>query len=190
MEDVQLQGYKLHLDSCVDNPDLGLARVAVYTHDSLRVKRRSDLEDDTLAAIWLECGLPNQHSILVCVGYRQWQLPGQQDRTSASTAEQLSRWLVFLEKWENALSENKEVIVTLDANLDFLTWRQEGLPAHHSSVKLNITPWSHRSYQVPERTAMYWLRSLVLKQTRKALFCTNSFYRNVRPQNDQIYKVF
>ena len=35
-----------------------------------------------------------------------------------------------------ALSENKEVIVTLDANLDFLTWRTDGLPPHHSSVKL------------------------------------------------------
>ena len=32
--------------------------------------------------------------------------------------------------------ENKEVIVTLDANLDLLTWRKENLPAHHSSVRL------------------------------------------------------
>ena len=33
--------------------------------------------------------------------------------------------------------ENKEVIVTLDANLDHLTWRStEGLPLHHSSVRL------------------------------------------------------
>jgi hypothetical protein len=35
-----------------------------------------------------------------------------------------------------ALLENKEVIVTLDSNLDFLTWRKEGLPPHHSSVRL------------------------------------------------------
>ena len=83
LEDVQIRDYSLHLDSCMDNPQLGLARVAVYTHNSLRVKRRPDLEDDTVAAVWLECGLPNQHSILVCVGYRQWRLPGQQDNTSA-----------------------------------------------------------------------------------------------------------
>ena len=120
----------------MDNPDLGLARVAVYTHSSLRVTRRSDLEDNTVAAVWLECGLPSQHSILVCMGYRQWRLPGQQDSTSATVTEQLARWLVFLEKWESALSENKEVVVALDANLDFLTWRQEDLPHHHSSVKL------------------------------------------------------
>ena len=120
----------------MDYPDLGMVRVAVYTHSALRVKRRHDLEDNNIAAVWLECGLPNQRSILVCVGYRQWRLLGQADSTSASTSEQLVRWLVFLEKWERALLEDKEVIVTLDANLDFLTWRSEGLPPHHSSVRL------------------------------------------------------
>ena len=84
IEDVQLQGYTLHLDSSVENPNLGMARVAVYTHNILRVKRREDLEDDTVAAVWLECGLPNQRSFLVCVGYRQWRLLGQSDNTSAS----------------------------------------------------------------------------------------------------------
>ena len=113
-----------------------MARVAVYTQSSLRVKRRHDLEDINTAAVWLECGLPNQRGILVCIGYRQWRLLGQKDNSSASTQEQLVRWLVFLEKWEKAAQENKEVIVALDANLDFLTWRSEGLPANHSSVKL------------------------------------------------------
>jgi hypothetical protein len=91
LEDVQQSGYTLHLDSCVNNPGLGMARVAVYTHNSLRVKRRSDLEDNTVAAVWLECGLPKQKGILVCVGYRQWRLLGQKDNTSASTSEQLAR---------------------------------------------------------------------------------------------------
>ena len=55
---------------------------------------------------------------------------------SASTEEQLARWIQFLEVWEKALDEDKEVIVTLDANLDFLTWRSDNLPQHHSSIKL------------------------------------------------------
>ena len=39
--------------------------------------------------------------------------------------------------WERALQEDKEVIVTLDANLDHLTWRdQENLPYNSSSVRL------------------------------------------------------
>ena len=138
LADVQQQDYTLHVDSSVNNPNLGMARVAVYTHNLLRVKRRNDLEDDTISAVWLECGLPNQRGFLLCVGYRQWRLLGQQDSTSASVNEQLVRWLIFLEKWETAIAEDKEVIVTLDANIDFLTWRMsEGsLPPHHSSVRL------------------------------------------------------
>ena len=65
LEDLQLTGYSLHLDSCINNPQLGMARVAVYTHDSLRVKRRADLEDETVAAVWLECGLPGQQGMFV-----------------------------------------------------------------------------------------------------------------------------
>ena len=91
-----------------------MARVAVYTHNTLRVKRREDLEDDTIAAVLLECGLPNQKGILVCVGYRQWRLVGQPDNTSATVNAQLARWSVFLDKWEVALQEDKEVIVAMD----------------------------------------------------------------------------
>ena len=52
---------------------------------------------------------------------------GQVDKTSSSVTD----------KWEAALLEGKEVLVMLDANLDFLTWRStEDLPAHHSSIRL------------------------------------------------------
>ena len=137
VEDVQLPGYTLHVDSSINNPNLGIARVVAYTHDILRVKRREDLEDDTIAAIWLECGLPHQTSFLVCIGYRQWRLLGQLDSNSASIPAQLARWNLFLDKWEKALQEDKEVIVTLDANLDHLTWRdQDNLPHNSSSVRL------------------------------------------------------
>ena len=183
LEDVQLREYTLHLDSCVDNPDLGLARVAVYTHTSLRVKRRSDLEDSEVAAVWLECGLPGQQNILVCMGYRQWRLPRQQDSTSASIGEQLARWLVFLEMWEKALSENKEVVVALDANLDFLTWRQEDLPHHHSSVKLKAL-----TDALFEKILPLGVTQLVKDATR--FHNPNYVYRNVRPQTDKVYKIF
>ena len=57
---------------------------------------------------------------------------------STSTSEQLARWTIFLGKWEEALQEGKEVIVMLDANLDFLTWRDcEHLPSSHSSNRLS-----------------------------------------------------
>ena len=135
IEAVQYPGYTLHLDSGLELQ--GMARVAVYTHSSLRVKRRNDLEDPETAYIWLECGLPGQRGFLVCVGYRQWRLLGQGDNISASVPEQLKRWEKFLGRWETAINEGKEVIVMLDANLDFLTWRNsENLPAHHSSIRL------------------------------------------------------
>ena len=138
IEEIKIQGYNLHLDTGLDNSDVGgMARVAVYTHSLLRVKRRPDLEDDKVAAVWLECGLPRQKGMLVCVGYRQWRLLGQADNTSSTVSEQLARWRTFLSKWETALLEDKEVIVMLDANLDFLTWRSTAnIPAHHSSIRL------------------------------------------------------
>ena len=87
IEAVQFPGYTLHLDSGLEQQ--GMARVAVYTHTSLRVKRRSDLEDPDTAYIWLECGLPGRRGFLICVGYRQWRLLGQGDNMSASVPEQL-----------------------------------------------------------------------------------------------------
>ena len=135
IEAVQFPGYNLHLDSGLGLQ--GMARVAVYTHNTLKVKRRNDLEDPDTAAIWMECGLPGQRGILICVGYRQWRLLGQGDNISATVAEQLARWNKFINRWESALSEGKEIIVMLDANLDFLTWRNtDHLEPHHSSIRL------------------------------------------------------
>ena len=135
LEAVQFPGYNLHLESGLGHQ--GMARVAVYTHNTLRVKRRSDLEDPDTAAIWMECGLPGQKGILICVGYRQWRLLGQGDNNSATVAEQLARWTKFINRWELAVGEGKEVIVMLDANLDFLTWRNtDHLEPHHSSIRL------------------------------------------------------
>ena len=108
MEDVNIEGYNLHLDSALGSSELGrTARVAVYVHELLRVKRRHDLEHEQVAAVWLECGLPHERSVLVCMGYRQWRLLGQADDSSASVGEQLSRWSTFLGMWEAALLEDK-----------------------------------------------------------------------------------
>ena len=63
LDELQFPNYTLHLDSCISNLSLGIARTAVYTHNSIRVTRRHDLEDDKIAAIWLECGLPQQKKV-------------------------------------------------------------------------------------------------------------------------------
>ena len=117
---VQQPDYDLHLCPTSNNPALSISRVVVYTHKSLVVKRRTDLEDERISAIWLEVGLPNKKKILVCQGYREWKYLGQADQSSGTLAAQLERWCLFLKLWEQGLQEGKEVIVMMDANLDFL----------------------------------------------------------------------
>ena len=122
LTDVEIPGYKLHLHQAWQYDDLDkTARLAVYTHELLRVKRRPDLENKYVSALGLECGLPQQKSILIGMAYRQWRLLGQKDESSASVRQQLSRWSLFLKKWKLGLLENKEVLVMMDANLDQLT---------------------------------------------------------------------
>ena len=67
-EDIIIQNYDLHLAKSIENPDMKVARVAVYTHKSLIVKRRTDLEDETIQTIWLEIGLPQQKKSLIMAG--------------------------------------------------------------------------------------------------------------------------
>ena len=65
---------------------------------------------------------PIKKSFILCIGYRQWQLVGQLDKRLGTVSAQLKRWESFLDSWETAIHENKEVLVALDANIDHLTW--------------------------------------------------------------------
>ena len=71
-------------------------------------------------------------------GYWQWRLPGQPDggESSGSVPAQRERWALILSQWQKTLSEYREVICLMDANIDALTWACEDLPASHSNVKL------------------------------------------------------
>ena len=132
---VQQVDYDLHQCPTINNP-IGMSRVVVYTHKSLIVKRRGDLEDLSISAIWLEVGLPNKKKILVCQGYREWKYMGQSDQSSGTVQAQLARWCTFLKLWEQALLEDKEVVVMMDANLDFLKWTKDSLPASDGTARL------------------------------------------------------
>ena len=133
---VQHADYDLHLSPTLSNPSQDTARIVVYTHRSLIVKRRVDLEDKRISAIWLEVGLPHKKKILVCQGYREWKYLGQADQSSGAIGAQLDRWSVFLALWEQALVEGKEVIVMMDANLDFIKWTNSNLPPSDNTAKL------------------------------------------------------
>ena len=127
---VQLGDYSLHTAQTLENPDQLVSRVVVYTHNSLVVKRRYDLEDQNISSIWLEVGLPRKRKILVCNAYREWKHLYQADNSSGSMKAQQERWGKFLDQWERALNENREVIVGMDANIDFLKWTSDSLPAN------------------------------------------------------------
>ena len=62
---VQHDDYTLHTAPTLENPQLGISRMVVYTYSSLVVKRRNDLENESLSAVWLELGMPRQKNIIV-----------------------------------------------------------------------------------------------------------------------------
>ena len=134
---VQHDEYTLHTAPTLQNHQLGISRMVVYTHSSLVVKRRHDLEHESISAIWLELGMPRQKKIIVGNVYREWQHMGQgPNNTTGSIAAQLQRWIIFIDMWEKALGEGKEVLVLGDINIDFLKWTQSNLPVNDSSVRL------------------------------------------------------
>ena len=81
---VQYPDYQLHTCSTINNPNLNVSRVVVYTHNSVIVKRRPDLENDNISSIWLEVGLPHKRKILMCHAYREWKHMAQNDGSSAT----------------------------------------------------------------------------------------------------------
>ena len=98
---VQQPEYSLHLGPCLES--LGVSRVAVYTHNSLMVVRRRDLEDTREPVVCMQLGLPNQKKILLLCGYRQWKIPGTGQENSRSIRAQEERWNRMLETWNKAI---------------------------------------------------------------------------------------
>ena len=91
--------------------------------------------DNRISAIWLEVGLPNRRKILVCNVYREWGYLRQPDKSSHSATAQLERWKIFTEQWEQAISEDKEVVVTGDIIINSLKWMKDDLPSTDSIHK-------------------------------------------------------
>ena len=133
---VQIEEYTLHTCPTISNPNLLTSRVVVYTHKSLVVKLRPDLMADSYSSVWLEVGLPRCKKFIVGQTYREWQLPNQKDKSSLTVAEQLSRWLSFLDQWEKALDTGLEVHVLGDMNLNHLNWTDTTLPSSNQTHKL------------------------------------------------------
>ena len=136
MEDVTIPDYNLHFANTLANPGLEISRACVYVHKDIKAVVRNDLMNDSFSSVWLELGKPRQRRILVCVLYREWQYVNQPDDRSRSIPAQLERWCGFLDQWEAAISTGSEIIVTGDANLDFLKWRDENIATNSHTYRL------------------------------------------------------
>merc|ERR1712002_971840 len=96
------------------------SRNIMMIKEDLIYKRRADLEDETTSTIWIELKLPKNKPILVASIYRQWSLPQILNiKDSHGITQQTERWDKVLDKWQQAISEKKEVIVMADDNMDF-----------------------------------------------------------------------
>ena len=120
--DVRIEDYNIYVAKTLENPLLNISRVIVYVHKDVIVKVRHDLMNDSFSSIWLELGLPKQKKILVCNIYREWQYLNQEDNTSSTVNAQLLRWISFIEQWEQAISEGKEIHCQGDFNLNCVNW--------------------------------------------------------------------
>ena len=67
--DVQIENYKPHFSKTLENPILNASRVAVYVHNDIVAKQRSDLESDLFSSIWLELGLKRNKKIVFYIIY-------------------------------------------------------------------------------------------------------------------------
>ena len=128
MSKVKVPDYELYHCPSLNDPSLHVSRVVVYTHSSLVVKVREDLMHEKISAVWLEVGLPHKRKILVCNAYREWGYMNQSDKSSHSRTAQLERWKLFINMWEKALKEDKEVLVLGDMNINSFKWMDSDLP--------------------------------------------------------------
>ena len=80
--------------------------------------------------------MPRKRKILMCHAYREWKYLYQEDNSSGTVPAQLERWNQLLNQWERALGEDKEVILAMDANIDFLKWSTDNISSSDHTHRL------------------------------------------------------
>ena len=104
-------------------------RICVLVKKSISYKRRRDIETPNWPIIWIQVGT-GRNKILIGNVYREWQLRGSRKSLPHSTnkvSHQLARFESFVDDWKKILeTEDAEVHVLGDMNLDLLHWRQRG----------------------------------------------------------------
>ncbi|CAC5401200.1 unnamed protein product [Mytilus coruscus] len=103
-EQCKVPGYKIFRKDRQSKDGGGLL---VYVKDSIAVKNMSDLSINTLETLWLEVELPKSKPLFICTVYRPPNSP--------------QSWIdLFEAEFDTALSENKDIILMGDFNIDLI----------------------------------------------------------------------
>jgi hypothetical protein len=120
IEEVCIPGYCL--EQADTFRDLNISRSCMYIKSTVQYIRRHDLEESPISTVWVELIVPGTSNVLVMGGYRQWRLPGNYGGNSESSPSQQARWVKLCQQWNRAISEDKEVLVLMDDNIDSTDW--------------------------------------------------------------------
>ena len=92
--DTKIKGYKIECINLIHGNDN--CRTITLIRDGISYKRRFDLENKYISAIWLQIFIKKRVSILVCSFYRQWGLPASLNiNESNSIQSQCNRYNIF-----------------------------------------------------------------------------------------------
>ena len=116
----EISGYNMLLPKLSDTQEF--SRLIVLVKDTIEVKVLDQLSDERVAAIWLKIGATGRKPMVLGCVYREHRFMRQDEpEFSASDAQQLKRWCIFVEKWKLA-AKMGDCTVIGDINLDFLKW--------------------------------------------------------------------
>ena len=114
----QFDNYSLETDN-LDILDQ-MSRTGVFIHRDLHYKRRRDLESQGTSTVWLQITQPGTKGFLFQAVYRQFQRLGV--KGSIKPKFQYQRWNLIVQKWEQAITEDREIVTMGDLNLNLLRW--------------------------------------------------------------------
>lgn len=91
-------------------------------NNSLHYRRRTDLEADGIACIFIELSPTNKNPIIVANIYREWQREGEP--RSENEGPQMERWKKLIDKFKTVAASNIEFNIYGNFNLDRQKWRK------------------------------------------------------------------
>ena len=159
-------GYNFEFDNLAKTDQR--ARTGFLIHQGLQYKRRKYLEEKGILTVWLQISQQGKNkSFLVQSVYRQLQRLGRPG--SHTPVKQYQRWERIIDKWQQAIQENRELITVGDLNLNQLAW--------------DLHPTQMTSREQSQNKMVLLLKEKILSQGFAVL--NNLFTRNVGSRTEK-----